>query len=104
MDERREDTRAAAGLGGGRGAGPEAANPGPPGRGGQSHAVRKLTAPLPGVGQSAAGAAEKEAESETPPEGSVPEHGVLKKLALGIFRRGPASEQKVRVFWAETLP
>lgn len=66
-DERREDTRAAAGLGGGEGRGRTPANPGPPGGGDQSRyryvSQRRRSEAL---GPSVALAAVKGAESEDP--------------------------------------
>lgn len=46
----------------------------------------------------------KGAESETSLEDLVLEPGPLKRLALGIFRMGPASKQGVRDSQAEALP
>lgn len=53
--------------------------------------------------RSVARAAEKEAESETLLEGSVREPGVLKRPALALFGREPASKPRVSVSRAETL-
>lgn len=89
--KQREDTRAATGLGGGEGRDRLASNPSPPGGDGQSGSLRKLTARLLVARRSVALAALKEAESESESEtlleDVVLEPGLLKRLALGIFRR-----------------
>uniref|UniRef100_M3YIM2 Uncharacterized protein n=1 Tax=Mustela putorius furo TaxID=9669 RepID=M3YIM2_MUSPF len=117
-DERREDTRAAAGLGGGEGRGRTPANPGPPGGGDQSRyryvSQRRRSEAL---GPSVALAAVKGAESEDPggdfgsgtrgclgaeaaaSEGAVcPERGSLRGAGQELCQ-----ERCTRVHWTHTV-